>query len=162
VDDLGGRFVDVPRDSGNAAVADRDIAALARGSRAVEEKTATDQNVMTRAQPVTGPLSSVLGCEPITLCRPCSSSCASRAFTPACGGKGPPPGVEAEWIDGRGGGERADAIEADARPLESAFSQPPARGRIAPPRAARHHVVTEIIKGVIEQRAHGFGGIALA
>src|SRR5262249_61871765 len=85
-DDLGGRLVDVPRDSGNAAVADRDIAALARGSRAVEEKTATDQNVMTRAQPVTGPLSSVLGCEPITLCRPCSSSCASRAFTPAFAG----------------------------------------------------------------------------
>src|SRR5262249_59503921 len=34
---------------------------LARGSRAVEEKTAADQDVVARAQPVTGPLSSVLG-----------------------------------------------------------------------------------------------------
>src|SRR5262245_63126340 len=53
VDDLGGRVVDIPHDSGNAAVADRDIAGLARGSCAVEEKTAADQDVMTRAQPVT-------------------------------------------------------------------------------------------------------------
>jgi len=38
VDDLGGRVVDVRPDRGNAAIADRDITGLARGSRAVEEK----------------------------------------------------------------------------------------------------------------------------
>src|SRR5262249_26466478 len=42
----------------NAAVADHDIDVLARGSRAVEEKTAADQDVMARAQVATGPLSS--------------------------------------------------------------------------------------------------------
>src|SRR5262249_45749238 len=58
VDDLGGRLVDARPDSGNAAVAECDMAALARGSRAVEEKAAADQDVMARAQPVTGPFSS--------------------------------------------------------------------------------------------------------
>ena len=29
-------------------------------------------------------------------------------------------------------------------------------------RAACHHVVAEIAKGVIDHRAHGFGGVALA
>src|SRR5262249_61693685 len=58
VDDFGGRVVDARRDGGNAAIADRDIDGLARGSRAVEEKTAADQDVMARAQSVTGPLSS--------------------------------------------------------------------------------------------------------
>ena len=71
---------------------------------------------------------------------------------------GPPPAVETETIDRRGRGERADAIEADARPLEAAFFQHPARSRVAHPRAARQHVVTEIAKGVIDHGAHGFGG----
>src|SRR5262249_57578527 len=58
VDDFGGRVVDARRDGGNAAIADRDIDGLARGSRAVEEKTAADQDVMARAQSVTRPLRS--------------------------------------------------------------------------------------------------------
>src|SRR6516225_6875612 len=60
VDDLGCCVIDARTDSGNAAVADGDIAGLACRSRAVEEKTAADQDVMARAQVVTGPLSSVL------------------------------------------------------------------------------------------------------
>src|SRR5262249_57343503 len=55
---LGGRVVEAGRDGGNAAVADHDVDVLACGSRAVEEKTAADQDVMARAQVATGPLSS--------------------------------------------------------------------------------------------------------
>ena len=58
VDDLGGCVIDARTDSGNAAVADGDIAGLAGGSGAVEEKTAADQDVMARAQVATSPLSS--------------------------------------------------------------------------------------------------------
>jgi hypothetical protein len=67
-----------------------------------------------------------------------------------------------ETIDRRGRGERADAIETDARPLEAAFFQHPARSRVAHACAARHRVVAEIAKGVIDHGAHGFGGVALA
>jgi hypothetical protein len=42
IDDLGCRAIVARTDSGNAAVADGDIAGLAGGSGAVEEKTATD------------------------------------------------------------------------------------------------------------------------
>src|SRR5262249_37356957 len=170
VDDLGGRVVDARPDGGNAAVADRDIDGLARGSRAVEEKTAADQDVMARAQVATGPLSStplpsglllggklrpcVLrrgsalppGYAPIPLFSGSLRLWSPSAFTPISANDGPPPAVETETIDRRGRGERADAI-ADARPLETAFFQDPARSRVAPPRAARHHVVTEVVKG---------------
>src|SRR5262249_61415723 len=42
VDELGCCVIDAHTDTGNAAVADGDIAGLARGSCAVEEKTAAD------------------------------------------------------------------------------------------------------------------------
>src|SRR2546428_8246410 len=42
------------------------------------------------------------------------------------------------------------------------FPERAARPGFAPAAAARHHVVTEVIKGVIDHRAHGFGGVALA
>src|SRR5262249_57437765 len=42
------------------------------------------------------------------------------------------------------------------------FPKPRRGAGMPPPRAPRHHVVTEVIKGVIEQHAHGFGGVALA
>src|SRR5262249_23956160 len=173
-------------DGGKAAVADRDIDGLARGSRAVEEKTAADQDVMARAQVATGPLSStplpsglllggklrpcVLrsgsalppGYEPITLFSGSLHLLSPRAFTPIFANDGPPPAVETETIDRRGRGERAVAKEAAARPREPAFFQARARGGVAPPRAPRHHVVTEVVKGVIDHRARGFGGVAPA
>src|SRR5262249_28108167 len=58
IDDLGCRVIDARPDSCDAAVADGNIAGLAGRSRAVEEKTAADQDVMARAQAVTRPLSS--------------------------------------------------------------------------------------------------------
>src|SRR5262249_20088502 len=91
-----------------------------------------------------------------------STRLSPRAFTPVFANDGPPPAVETETIDRRGRGERADAIETDARPLETAFFQDPARSRVAHPRAARHHVVTEVVKGVIDHGARGFGGVAPA
>src|SRR5215467_844068 len=182
VDDLGCCVIDVRTDSGNAAVADGDIAALAGRSRAVEEKTAADQDVMTRAQAVPRPLSSAplpsglllagklrplrtappAGYEPITLCSGSLQLLSPRALMPVFAGYGPPAAVETETIDRRGRGERADAVETDARPLEAAFFQHTARSRVAYPRAARHHVVAEIAKSVIDHGARGFGGVALA
>src|SRR5262249_57707597 len=78
------------------------------------------------------------------------------------GGEGHAHAESTEPLAGGGGGDGGDAIEADARPLESAFFQHAARRRVAHTRAARHHVVTEVLKGVIDHRAHGFGGVALA
>src|SRR5262249_56136024 len=78
------------------------------------------------------------------------------------GGGGQGGGVRGGGVGGRGGGGGGDAIGAAARPLEAAFFQHAARRRFAPPRAARHHVVTEVLKGVIDHRARGFGGVALA
>src|SRR5262249_8624739 len=76
--------------------------------------------------------------------------------------RGPPATVEAEAVDRRRGGERAEAIEADAGPLEAALLQHPARGRIAHPRAGDEHVAAEIAEGMIDDRARGLGGVALA
>src|SRR5262249_45508631 len=60
------------------------------------------------------------------------------------------------------GGARGFDIGPPPPPRDPVFSPPRAGGGFPPPRPARHHVVTEVIKGVIEQRAHGFGSIALA
>src|SRR5262249_18241165 len=57
---------------------------------------------------------------------------------------------------------RARGCDRGRRPsLEAAFFQHAARRRGAHPRAARHRVVTRVLKGVIYPRARGFGGVPL-
>ena len=54
------------------------------------------------------------------------------------------------------------AIELNAAPLEAAFLQHAARRRIADPRAGTQRGVVLASEGVIDQRAHRFGGVAVA
>src|SRR5690349_13477613 len=56
----------------------------------------------------------------------------------------PQAAVEPEFVDRRGGPDRLDAIESDARPLEAALLQDPARRRIGDARAGRERVVAEL------------------
>src|SRR5882724_920123 len=74
----------------------------------------------------------------------------------------PQAAVEPEAVAWRRRGERADAIEPDAGPLETAFLQHPARRRIAHPRPRQQRVVAEIAEGMVDQGAGGLGGVALA
>src|SRR5437016_14311278 len=76
--------------------------------------------------------------------------------------RGPQAAVEAEAVDRGRRIERADAIEADAGPLEAAFFQHAARGRIAHPRAGDERVTAEVGERVIDHGAGGFGGVAIA
>src|SRR5262249_6146183 len=80
---------------------------------------------------------------------------AFRVATPRAAGRGPRPALEPETVEGRGGGERFDAIEAYPRPLEAALLQHPARGSVGHPRAGVDHLVPEMLEGVIDQRARG-------
>src|SRR5262245_27034745 len=76
--------------------------------------------------------------------------------------RGPDAAVEPEAVDRRRALEGANAIEADAGPLEAAFLQHPARGRVGDARARLHRLVAELRKGVVDRRAGRFGGVAVA
>src|SRR5438270_516909 len=73
---------------------------------------------------------------------------AFRVATPRAAGCGPRPALEPETVEGRGRGERFDAIEADRRPLEAALLQHPARGSVSHPRAGVKQLVPEMFEGV--------------
>src|SRR6266481_7229153 len=77
-------------------------------------------------------------------------------------GQRPLPAVEPKSVEWRGRGERADAIELDSRPLESAFLQHSARSRIAHARAGVERLAAEIVERVIDHGACRFGGVAVA
>src|SRR5215472_2053779 len=74
----------------------------------------------------------------------------------------PDAALEPEAVDRRGGVERADAAEADARPLEAAFLQQTARGGVRDAGAGVERRVIKVREAVVDQRAHRFGGVALA
>src|SRR5207237_2231473 len=76
--------------------------------------------------------------------------------------RGPQAAIEAEAVDRRRRIERADAVEADAGPLEAAFFEHAARGRIAHARPGNERVVAEVGEGMVDHGARGFGGIAVA
>src|SRR5262245_2164688 len=76
--------------------------------------------------------------------------------------RGPQPAVEPEAIDRRRGGDGADASQHYAAPLEAALLEHAARGRVRDACVGLESVETQIAKGVIDQRARGFGGEALA
>src|SRR5947209_2912045 len=76
--------------------------------------------------------------------------------------RGPDAAFEPEAVDRHRGAERADTAEADAVPLEAALLQDAARARIGHAHARLQRLVLEIGERVIDQRAHGFGGVALA
>ena len=65
----------------------------------------------------------------------------------------PQPAIEAEAVAWRGRGKGANAIEADAGPLEAALLQHPARGGIAHPRARQQGVVSELAECMVDQGA---------
>src|SRR5260370_6908918 len=77
-------------------------------------------------------------------------------------GQRPLPAVEPKSVEWRGRGERADAIELDSRPLESAFLQHSARSRIAHARAGVERLAAEIVERAIDHGAPRFGGVAFA
>src|SRR3984957_15310075 len=82
----------------------------------------------------------------------------------------PPPGlqrrpqaaVEPKAVDRRRRVDGADARQAHAGPLEAAFLQHPARGRIGHARAGYQRFMLEIAEGVVDQSAHRLGGEAAA
>src|SRR5205823_11607263 len=84
----------------------------------------------------------------------------SANFAPAPQ-RGPQAAVEAEAIDRGGRGDRADAVEPDAGPLEAALLQDAARGRVAHARAGDQDVTAEVAEGMVDQCARRFGGIAV-
>jgi hypothetical protein len=86
----------------------------------------------------------------------------SRAFAPVFAGHGPQTAIETEAVDRGRRGERADAVEADARPLETAFLQHAARGGIAHPRPADEHVVAKIAEGMIDRIVTGGEMVVMA
>ena len=53
-------------------------------------------------------------------------------------------------------------VSADAGPLEAAFLQHPARGRVGHARAGLQRLVAEIAEGMVDHGARRFGGVALA
>src|SRR5262249_25125342 len=87
---------------------------------------------------------------------------AFRFATPRAAGCGPRPALEPETVEGRGRGERFDAIEAHPRPLEAALLQHWARGSVGHPRASVEQLVPEMLEGVIDHRARGFGRVTPA
>src|SRR5215475_13014164 len=85
-----------------------------------------------------------------------------RAVTPSAAGCGPRRALEPETVEGRGRGERSDAIEADPRPVKAALLEHSARGSVGHSRPGVEHLVAEMLEGVIDHRARGFGGVAHA
>src|SRR5262245_23545890 len=92
----------------------------------------------------------------------CSRSLIPRAHSAPALERGPEAAVEAEAIDRRGRGQRSDAVEPDAGPLEAALLQHPARGRVAHARAPGEAIVAEVAEGVIDHAARRLGGVAPA
>src|SRR5580658_5471944 len=74
----------------------------------------------------------------------------------------PQAAIEPKAIDRRRGVDGADARQPHAGPLEAAFLQHPARGRIVNARAGYQRVMLEIAERVVDQSARGFGGKAAA
>src|SRR5580700_11400145 len=74
----------------------------------------------------------------------------------------PQAAVEPEAIDRRRRVDGADARQPYAGPLEAAFLQHPARGRIADAGAGNERFVLEISESMVDQGARGFGGEAAA
>src|SRR5712691_6817897 len=93
---------------------------------------------------------------------PCPQLLSLRAVTPVFAGYGPQAAGEPEAVARRRRSQRADAVEPDPRPLEPALLQHPARGRVAHARARDQRVVPEVDEGVVDQRARGLGGVAVA
>src|ERR1700731_3442016 len=82
--------------------------------------------------------------------------CAARS--PPALQRRPQAAVEAKTVDRRRRVDGADARQLHAGPLEAAFLQHPARGRIVDARAGYQHLMLEVAESVVDQGAHGFGG----
>src|SRR5665647_1908563 len=74
----------------------------------------------------------------------------------------PDAALEPETVDRRRRMDGADAVEADAGPLEAALLQHPARGRIGDARARLQCVVRQVGEGVVDHRVQRLGGVAVA
>src|SRR5580700_2218982 len=70
----------------------------------------------------------------------------------------PQAAVEPKAIDRRRRVDGADARQPHAGPLEAAFLQHPARGRIVDAGAGYERVMLEVAESVVDQGAHRFGG----
>ena len=73
--------------------------------------------------------------------------------------RGPQAAVESEAVDRRRGGDRVDAQQHHAVPLEAALFQDTARGRVRHPCASLEPLEAEILEGVVDQGARRLGGI---
>src|SRR5882724_5559334 len=76
--------------------------------------------------------------------------------------RGPQAAIESEAVDRRRGGDRVDAQQHHAVPLEAALFQDTARGRVRHPCARFEPLEAEILEGVVDQGARRLGGIAVA
>src|ERR1700730_9852490 len=74
----------------------------------------------------------------------------------------PQAAVEPKAVDRRRRVDGADARQPHAGPLEAAFLQHAARGRIVDAGAGYERFVLEIAESVVDQGARGFGGEAAA
>src|SRR5580692_6971872 len=70
----------------------------------------------------------------------------------------PQAAIEPKAVDRRRRVDGADARQPHAGPLEAAFLQHPARGRIVDARAGYQRFMLEVAERVVDQGARGFGG----
>src|SRR4029079_10233284 len=93
----------------------------------------------------------------LTLCSGNHAPARAPAFQ-----RGPQPAVEAEAVDWHRARQRADALQPRAGPLKAALLQHAPRRRIGDARRRLDRLAVEVGEDVIDDRAHGFGTVALA
>src|SRR5262245_52948359 len=69
---------------------------------------------------------------------------------------------QAKLVDGGGAAERLKTVQLDAAPLEAAFLEDVARGRVAHARAGKQLLAVELLEVIVDRRAGGLGAKALA
>src|SRR5215813_2026844 len=76
--------------------------------------------------------------------------------------RGPEATVEPEAIDRCRGGDRVDAQQRHAAPLEATLFKHATRSRVRYPRASVEPLEAELLEGVVDDGARRLGGVAVA